>query len=480
MFRDLFSNTIRRQVLSLRFLIYLAGLTVLFIVNVVQYLYGTSNRDLDAELRNRNIGANTLTTQIVTIPPAPAQFIAAYNTNVLPRRLLVEMETVREVSGSERVVRASLGPVTVDWLFILGVWCSLGAILLSFDTVNGLKKTKVLSLMLAMSERRSVLFLARSTGIWVTVYVPFFVLSMLSTVVIMTVLKSQGIPVATEIGLRALTVQFPAMLYLASFVLLGKLISTMTELSVTSLLCLIGIWAFFVWLWPIFGFLAADQIQPLPSLREASQSWREQEVRGAAAVSTNQLSQIVGSDVSEDVKLRLIREEEQRLEDLLEQEQRLGQMEARRLKQEYAVAYRNQYETGLTIGKVSPFTHLTEIFGAVSASGWFRYRTFVDQSREFATDFALRARRRMEELDSLARYGSVATAAYGNYQMTIRGSKRFDHLDALLHQQATFQWREPTVSEQLVYCQWELVYLGVLVVAMVTVGLNRFESLDVT
>ncbi len=150
----------------------------------------------------------------------------------------------------------------LDFVFVVSTVFSLLALLFTFDAVAGEKEAGTLRITLANSLPRDIFLWSKLIGGYLVFIVPFLV----SLIIGLLVLVSQGFPLAEpDIYPRVLCLILISSLYIAVFFALGSVISIYFDSSKTTLIVAFTLWVFTVLILPRVGFLAAQIVASAPT-----------------------------------------------------------------------------------------------------------------------------------------------------------------------------------------------------------------------
>lgn len=157
---------------------------------------------------------------------------------------------------------------TPDFVYVVKVVLSLVALLLGFDLVSREKETGVLRLMLSNPVSRGTVLAGKWLGNYLSLAVPFVLVTLLGFAVM-------GLDSHITFGpggtVRFLLLLSVTLLYVALFLSLGLLVSTLTKKAASSLIVLLLVWAVTVFVLPNLGTLLARQMVDVPSVKALSE-----------------------------------------------------------------------------------------------------------------------------------------------------------------------------------------------------------------
>ena len=157
---------------------------------------------------------------------------------------------------------------TPDFLYVVRVVLSLVALLFGFDQVSREKEGGTLRLMLANPASRGSILLGKWLGNFVSLTVPFLLVSALGIAVLSL---DPAVSFTADQALRLSLILILTLLYIAFFLSLGILVSSLTRRASSSLVILLFIWALLVFVLPNLGTLVARQMVDVPSVRALSE-----------------------------------------------------------------------------------------------------------------------------------------------------------------------------------------------------------------
>ena len=205
---------------------------------------------------------------IAVLPPNPLSIFAKGLEESLTRSFEVGATgtEVRAGQASGNVIFAFFP--TPDLVYIIKVVLSLVALLFGFDAVSREKEAGTLKLTLSNAVSRSSLLLGKWAGNYVSLAVPFLLVTGLGLAVMSfdpdLRLSSEGLG-------RFALILAGGLVYIALFLSLGLLISSLVRRSATSLVVLLLVWSVLVFILPNLGTLLARQFVDVPSVKALSE-----------------------------------------------------------------------------------------------------------------------------------------------------------------------------------------------------------------
>ena len=205
---------------------------------------------------------------IAVLPPRPLSIFAKGLEDSLTRSFEVST-TGTEVRAGQAEGNVIFGFFpTPDLAYIVKVVLSLVALLFGFDAVSREKEEGTLKLTLANAVSRSSLLLGKWAGNFLSLAVPFLLVTGLGLALMSFDPDLRLSP--PELG-RFLLILAAGLVYVALFLSLGLLVSSLVRRSATSLVVLLLVWAALVFVLPNLGTMLARQFVDVPSVKALSE-----------------------------------------------------------------------------------------------------------------------------------------------------------------------------------------------------------------
>lgn len=226
------------------------------------------HRDYRQRLADYNLIKPKPTEPIAVIPPNPLSIFAKGLDDAMTRSFEISVIGVTaragQVSGN---IIFSFFPAP-DFLYVVRVVLSLVALLFGFDQVSQERERGTLKLMLSNPLSRAKVLVGKWVGNFLSLAVPFLLVTLLGFALLNLdpqVHFSSG-SLAKLVIILVLT-----LIYIALFLSLGILISSLTQRASISIVILLFIWAILVFVVPNLGTLLARQMVDVPSVRALSE-----------------------------------------------------------------------------------------------------------------------------------------------------------------------------------------------------------------
>ncbi len=260
-------TVVRKEILanlvSYKFIVVIFLSTVLIATSFFVMARDFKGRLADYQLIRPEPGA-----PIAVLPPRPLSIFAKGLEDSLTRSF--------EVSTTGTEVRAgqSSGNVifgffpTPDLAYIIKVVLSLVALLFGFDAVSREKEDGTLKLTLANAVSRSSLLVGKWAGNFLSLAVPFLLVAGLGLALMAF---DPDLRLAGGEWGRFVLILAAGLVFIALFLSLGLLVSSLVRRSATSLVTLLLVWAVLVFVLPNLGTLLARQLVDVPSVKALSE-----------------------------------------------------------------------------------------------------------------------------------------------------------------------------------------------------------------
>lgn len=258
---------VRKEILA-NLLSYKFYVVILLAAVLIATSFFIMTRDYKERLADYSLIRPKAGEPIAVIPPNPLAIFAKGLDEAMARSFEVGPTgiTVRAGQKSGNTVFAFFP--TPDFLYIVRVVLSLVALLFGFDQVSREKEAGTLRQMLANQTSRSAVLLGKWAGNFLSLAVPFLLVTTLGIAVLGL---DPDIRFSSDQVLRLGLLLALTLVYIAFFLSLGILISTLTRRASSSIVILLFIWALLVFVLPNLGTLVARQMVDVPSVRALSE-----------------------------------------------------------------------------------------------------------------------------------------------------------------------------------------------------------------
>lgn len=258
---------VRKEILA-NLLSYKFTVVVLLTVVLVATSFFVMARDYKERLADYQLIRPEPGAPIAVLPPNPLSIFARGLEEAMTRSFEVGPVGIDVRAGqSSGNVIFSFFP-TPDFVHVIKVVLSLVALLLGFDAVSREKEAGTLKLALSNAVSRSSLLLGKWTGNFLSLAVPFLLVTGLG-------LSVMAFDPALRLSAGALgrfgLILTAGLAYIALFLSLGLFVSSLVRRSATSLVVLLLVWSVVVFVLPNLGTLAARQVVDIPSVKSLSE-----------------------------------------------------------------------------------------------------------------------------------------------------------------------------------------------------------------
>ncbi len=298
---------VRKEILS-NLVSYKFFIVLLLMVVLVATSFFILHRDFKQRLADYQVIRPKPGEPIALLAPSPLSIFAKGVDEALTRSFEIGVMgvTVRAGQKSGNII-FSFFP-TPDFLYVVRVVLSLVALLFGFDQVSREKENGTLGLMLANNVSRAKILFGKWLGNFLSLAVPFALVTLLGVALLS--LDPEINWSAAQLGRLGLILVM-TFIYIAFFLSLGILISTLTRRAAASIVILLFIWALVVFIIPNLGTLLARQMVDVPSVRALSE--KRQQVWTREVLLSIGESRRTGNNWAEHV--RTINQEDDRLEE---------------------------------------------------------------------------------------------------------------------------------------------------------------------
>lgn len=205
---------------------------------------------------------------IALIPPNPLSIFVKGLDEAMTRSFEISVTGITARGGQKSGnIIFSFFP-TPDFLYVMRVVLSLVALLFGFDQVSREKQRGTLKLMLANPLSRAKVLIGKWIGNFLCLSIPFLLVTLLGFVLLNL---DPDIHFSSDNLVKLAIILFVSLIYIALFLSLGILISTLTKRAASSIVILLFIWAILVFVIPNLGTLFARQMVDVPSVKALSE-----------------------------------------------------------------------------------------------------------------------------------------------------------------------------------------------------------------
>jgi ABC-type transport system involved in multi-copper enzyme maturation permease subunit len=197
----------------------------------------------------------------IILPPEPLSIFARGLDENAGRLYQLSSRGIQVQPNQQSINRVSSLFSLPDMLFVIKIILALIALLFTFDAVSGEKELGTLKLILAGQTRRASVVFGKLTGRYLLVFVPFLVLFLISLI---TVSLLPDVNAGAGYWIRLAIILVGSAFYVAFFIALGTLISSLVHRSSTSMMVGLAAWVLLVFVVPNMGATVAQAIGGIP------------------------------------------------------------------------------------------------------------------------------------------------------------------------------------------------------------------------
>jgi ABC-type transport system involved in multi-copper enzyme maturation permease subunit len=255
-------NIARKEIVS-NLLSYKFFIVIILTVVLVFTSFFIMHKDFKERLSDYQLIRPGTDEPIAVLPPNSLSIFAKGLDDAIGRSFEISPIgiTVRAGQKSGNIV-FSFFP-TPDFLYVVKVVLSLVALLFGFDQVSREREQGTLKLMLSNHVSRARVLAGKWIGNILSLAIPFLLVVLLG----ITLLNfDPDISFSSNQLARLAFILFLTVLYIALFLSLGMLISTLTRKTASSVVALLFSWTLLVFIFPNIGTLLARQMVDVPSV----------------------------------------------------------------------------------------------------------------------------------------------------------------------------------------------------------------------
>lgn len=377
MIKEIFLKEIREHINTNKMIIAYVIILILFITNSFFFIMGyrndlieyqrifNENKELIKKNSN-NLMELTFTDQKVTYPPANLGFISEAMEKNLPNGLSINFFSVSNPEYYKKTNLFFSDSQTLDWNNILIMFVSFICIFLSYNSFSGEKVEGTLKLIMSNSVNRSHILLGKYLGICFVVFLPILAGILINLIIF---LLSPEIALSWNHYFCIILFLIAAWLFISLNICIGVLISTLTTKPIISLSFIILVWLFLFIVLPSVGWVIAEKSIVVESINNINDQ-----------ISSENMA-LGGSMWSDQWKTPT--------PEVLANKDLFAKMteKTNRTWNKYRVSLFNQTDYGIVLTKISPFQTFRFLSEKIADNGYFRYRNFYNQVKEFHRSF---------------------------------------------------------------------------------------------
>ena len=348
-------NTLRKYLLDLRLVISLLVIIILISLSGLYYSNEINQRQrvyhrLNASARD---GYSIESIEYVK-KPSRLIFLSEGGEKGLPDVFRITPFLVEEEYKKIDALSYLKDIVQPDWTFMVGVFISLLALLLTYSEISGERESGILALTISNPVRKSDLLL----GKYISAVVFLSVLLLMGLMIDVLILRIIGnVYLGISDFYKILIIFILSVLFISLISLMGIFCSVLFKSSSISLLFALLIWIAFIFVIPNLSFIAGEYVRPAPSPIVLEENIRiaNDQFRGRISISDSLLEPIVNKPIPDEQKRILV---EQLQKEIYEKHfsvrnERL-QAEAK-VKRDFQNKIKEQIRLKFLLAKISPF-----------------------------------------------------------------------------------------------------------------------------
>lgn len=413
-------------------------------------------------------------------PPSVLSIFSVGLEYFLPNKFVTSREgDVRATNESGVSNPQSLLFGKVDLLFNVGFIISLLALIFTFSTITGEKEDGTLRLVMSNPVPRWQVLLAKISGNYIVLLVPF----LLSILISLLVLNTSGVVAISSAQVRSsfLVILFVTLVFILSMFSLGILVSTLTHRSITSIVALLFVWTVLVLSLPKISPMIAEIIYPVQSQqvvslqkllarqnleKELDQKRRELYSRIRTDFGLDGRFAVAGGGTEAERNANAKYDEAKK--PLEEEYQRRINEEVRKHEQHYHNRRRIQEAIAMNLSRISPVSCYTYVISEVSATGVLEMNNLAVDADRFQNE----VKENIYDKIIINSYGGTG----GGSATMIRNAEGFDPQKAPV---PYLNYQHTTLSKAL-QAEWvDILLLSLFNVVFFALSHVRFLKYDV-
>lgn len=372
--------------------------------------------------------------------PSPLAFCSGTGERELPDQVVMAVHGLRAIRHTSDIGDILRGSADIDWAFVISVFLSFGAGLLTYKSISGERRDGTLTLTLSHPVPRVTVLFAKYFAALFSLSAALLLAGLLSLIV----LRSAGtVQLGGDDWVKLSLFGLVSVMYLSIFTLIGLLCSVFARTPLTSAASFLFVWTALVFVIPNLAGIAAGLIGKVKTPLE---------MREMANAIPDQLSLTVGMDNDEVASVKLRRE-----------------LARERLLREYLQSLVRQVELGQNVARISPMSTFSSATEQIVGGGTFRLMQFVQNAVHFREGF-FRAIIEADKQDPQSQHRYVPWWV---------GSNPFSHRVVDIGPANEFRDVLPSSSEGLIAALWDILLLTFYNLLAFAVAFWRFARQDV-
>lgn len=467
MILEIFIKEIREQLITTKMLVSSTLIVVLLIIN--GYIFNLNyNRRFDKylEIYNNNqehIRKNS--TKLIDLifenqrlikPPSKLAFISEAEEKVLPNGLELNYFTESNPQYYKRQNIYFSTFNSIDWAYILLVFISFICISFSYSAFSGEKVNGTLKLMLSNTITRWQIILGKYFGILIIILIPFLIGIIINLIVLEF---NPNLFLKLDDFLMIILFLICTILFISLNILMGFLISCLTQKPVISLSFILIFWIIFNIVIPNISWLLSKKMAPVDSFSKLNETeaQRMYDIDHSGKYSTSW-----NSDWEDDPPNELVLK------------RAAGAIEKNKAHNEIWRGYRNtiiaQTKTAINVSKISPFSIFRFVAETISDNGFSGYVNFYYQLRNYQINLQnFLNQKDQADKDS---YHLIWDEHWATQFFMSKKGVSFEEIPQ-------FEYQPPSFNQTLNNCKWDILILVLWNLVLFTGTFVAFVRYDV-
>jgi len=467
MILEIFIKEIREQLMTTKMLVSSTLILVLLIIN--GYIFNLNyNRRFDKYLETKNNNQDNIrknSTKLLDLifenqrlikPPSKLAFISEAEEKVLPNGMELNYFTESNPQYYKRQNIFFSTFNSIDWAYILLFFISFVCISFSYDAFSGEKVKGTLKLILSNKIARWQIILGKYFGILTIILIPLLIGFIINLIVLEF---NPNLYLKLNEFLMILLFLVGTILFISLNILMGFLISCLTQKPIISLSFILIFWIIFNIVIPNISWLLSKKIVPVDSFSKLNEieSQRIYDINhsGKYSMSWN-------SDWEDDPPNELVLK------------RAAGENEKNKAHNEIWRGYRNtiiaQTKTAINLSKISPFSIFRFLSETISDNGFSGVVNFYNQLRNYQIN--LQNFLNQKDQADKASYHLIWDERWATQFFMSKKGVSFEEIPQ-------FEYHPLSFSQTLDNCKWDILILVLWNLVLFTGTFVAFARYDV-
>jgi len=274
----------------------------------------------------------------------------------------------------------------LDLMFIVQTIFSIIAILFTFDALCGEKEKGTLRAALSNSVPRDTYILGKYLGTMFTLLLPFIVSCLLGLILLVVL----GFPFSSnELLLRILLIIISSIFHISIYCCIGLFVSSRVESSKTSIVVLLLIWIFMIFIIPKVSNIVAKVFRTVRSeevfQQERSLMRHDLELVKGRLIDEVNKSLPVDRTLNTEKQEQIYRERWKLTEPIRDEYRKIMKETSQKIEQDYALEKARQSSLAISLARVSPSTSFTRIMTDLAWTGEHASQKFIASAQAYQT-----------------------------------------------------------------------------------------------